>query len=84
VSIIFFYSEILVNLEEALSSLGEYLPSVGVVILYSFESRVGEIHDWLEEHGDKLPAGPSDVDLGVKGLRGKMHSVREKVLLAGA
>ena len=56
----------------------------GVAILYSFGSRAAEIRDWLEGLRDKLPAGPSDADMGVKGLPGKKWSVTEKVYLAGA
>jgi predicted nucleotidyltransferase len=56
----------------------------GVAILYSFGSRDAEIRDWLEGVRDKLPAGPSDADMGVKGLPGKKWSVTEKVYLAGA
>ena len=55
-----------------------------VAILYSFGSRAAEVRDWLEERLDKLPAGPSDADMGVKGLPGKKWSVTEKVYLAGA
>ena len=56
----------------------------GVLTLYSFVSRAAEICDWLEERLEKLPAGPSDADMGVKGLPGKMKSVAEKVDLASA
>ena len=55
-----------------------------VAILYGFGSRAAEVRDWLEKRLDKLPAGPSDADMGVKGLPGKMRSVTEKVHLASA
>ncbi len=55
-----------------------------VAILYSFGSRAGEIRDWLEERIDKLPAGPSDVYLGKKGLPGEKWPVTKKVQLANA
>lgn len=56
----------------------------GIAILYSFGSRAVEIRDWLDEGRAKLPAGPSDADMGVKGLPGKKWSVMEKVHLASA
>ena len=56
----------------------------GAAILYSFGSRAAEVLAWFEERLDSLPPGPSDADIGVKGLPGRKWSVREKVLLASA
>ena len=55
-----------------------------VALLYSFGSRSAEVHEWIDERRENLQAGPSDADIGVKGLSGKKWSVREKVNLAGA
>ena len=43
-----------------------------------------EIRDWLGERRGDLPLGPSDADIGAKGLPGIKWSVEEKVELAGA
>ncbi len=56
----------------------------GVALLYSFGSRAVEIRDWLAEERDEIPPGPSDADIGAKGLPGMKWSVKEKVNLAGA
>ncbi len=55
-----------------------------VVLLYSFGSRAAEVRDWVESQQDRLPAGPSDADIGAKALTGRKWSVREKVQLADA
>ncbi|MCX5913674.1 MAG: nucleotidyltransferase domain-containing protein [Deltaproteobacteria bacterium] len=54
-----------------------------VAFLYSFGSRSAEVREWLEGRRDRLPAGPSDTDIGVQPLAGKKWSVREKVEFAG-
>ncbi len=55
-----------------------------VDILYSFGSRAKEIQSWLNGELDSLPAGPSDVDIGVKPAAGSAFSVHDKVHLAVA
>jgi len=40
----------------------------GVTLLHGFGSRAAEVRDWPEEQLEKLPAGPSDADIGVKGF----------------
>jgi hypothetical protein len=56
----------------------------GVALLYSFGSRAAEVREWVEGQRDRLPAGPSDADMGVKPEPGRKWAVREKVQLAGA
>jgi predicted nucleotidyltransferase len=53
-----------------------------VAMLYSFGSRAAEVRDWIESQQDRLPAGPSDADIGAKALTGRKWSIREKVQLA--
>lgn len=56
----------------------------GVEILYVFGSRAEEVREWLAGIRQELPAGPADVDVGVKVTAGKPFTVREKVHLAQA
>jgi predicted nucleotidyltransferase len=56
----------------------------GVALLYSFGSRAAEVREWVEGQRDRLPAGPSDADMGVKPEPARKWAVREKVQLAGA
>lgn len=49
-----------------------------VNIVYAFGSRAGEVKEWLKGKRSDLPAGPPDVDVGVKGAD---LSVRDKVRL---
>jgi uncharacterized protein YutE (UPF0331/DUF86 family)/predicted nucleotidyltransferase len=51
-------------------------------ILYVFGSRADEVKEWLDGARSNLPAGPADVDIGVKTARGAALSVHEKVRLA--
>jgi predicted nucleotidyltransferase len=51
-------------------------------ILYVFGSRSGEALDWLEDRRERLPPGPSDVDVGVKPTPGVDFDVNKKVELA--
>jgi len=54
----------------------------GIDILYVFGSRADEVRAWLEGTRSTLPAGPADVDVGVKTAPGSSLSVYEKVRLA--
>ncbi len=58
--------------------------SYHVDILVAFGSRAKEVKDWLEGKFSVLPAGPSDVDIGVRPVPGESFSVHEKVRLAVA
>ena len=66
------------------AALDQICRQFDVALLYSFGSRAAEVLGWTEERRDNLPPGPSDADIGVKGLPGRKWSVREKVHLAGA
>jgi hypothetical protein len=66
------------------ATLDQICRQFDVAFLYSFGSRAEEVRDWFEERRDNLPPGPSDADIGVKGIPGRKWSVREKVQLAGA
>ena len=52
-----------------------------VDILYAFGSRASEVQKWLAGEQLHLPAGPTDVDVGVKAAREDRLSVRDKVRL---
>lgn len=67
---------------ERRAALGELCRQLGVGILYVFGSRSIEVRDWLERGTTHLSSGTSDVDIGVKALRGTVWSTREKVELA--
>ena len=56
----------------------------GITALYSFGSRAEHVRDWIEEPQAQLPPGPSDIDIGVKGIPGENWSITEKVELSGA
>jgi hypothetical protein len=71
-------------MNKRLDALVRICGQFGVTLLYSFGSRAGEIRDWLAERRGELPLGPSDADIGAKGLPGIKWSVKEKVELAGA
>jgi uncharacterized protein len=71
-------------MKKRLEDLESICRQFGVTLLYGFGSRAAEMRDWLEERLDRLPPGPSDADVGVKGLPGKMASAAEKVHLAAA
>jgi hypothetical protein len=55
-----------------------------VDIQYVFGSRTCEVQCWLEGETEALPAGPSDVDIGVKPARGAVLAALDKVRLAVA
>ena len=62
--------------------LEEICQSFGLAILYVFGSQAANARDWIEGKLDHLPPGPSDLDVGVKGLSGRSLFVADKVNLA--
>jgi hypothetical protein len=65
-------------------ALADLCSKYPIDILYSFGSRAKEIKVWLDEEIEVIPAGPSDVDIGVKPAAGAAFSVHDKVRLAVA
>jgi len=65
------------------AALDQICRKFDAAFLYSFGSRSAEVREWVEGQRDRLPAGPSDTDIGVQPLAGKKWSVREKVEFAG-
>jgi hypothetical protein len=66
------------------AALKEICEQFGISILYVFGSQAENVRQWVEGQIDRLPDGPADVDIGVKGIAGERWSVRKKVDLAGA
>ena len=71
-----------VQQEERTSTLARLCQELQVSILYAFGSRAREVQEWLEGKRASLPAGPVDVDVGVKPAQGVRLSVHDKVRLA--
>ncbi|HUV90651.1 MAG TPA: nucleotidyltransferase domain-containing protein [Anaerolineae bacterium] len=71
-----------VQQEERTSTLARLCQELQVSILYAFGSRAREVQEWLEGKRASLPAGPADVDVGVKPAQGVRLSVHDKVRLA--
>ena len=65
---------------DRLELLAQLCRQFEVDILYSFGSRSAEVRDWLSGLRTALPAGPADVDIGVRPARS--FSVDDKVRLA--
>lgn len=63
-------------------ALADLCLQYNIEILYAFGSRGKEVKEWLDEKLSGLPAGPSDVDIGVKPVQGVTFSVHDKVRLA--
>ena len=70
-----------VQQEERTSTLARLCQESRVDILYAFGSRAREVQEWLEGKRASLPAGPVDVDVGVKPAQGVRLSVHDKVRL---
>lgn len=71
-------------MNEREAALDQICRQFKVGILYSFGSRAAEVRDWIRGQRDRLPAGYSDADIGVRAIGGKKWSVKEKVQLANA
>jgi len=71
-----------VQQEERTSTLARLCQELQVSILYAFGSRAREVQEWLEGKRASLPAGPVDVDVGIKPAQGVRLSVHDKVRLA--
>ena len=71
-----------VQQEERTSTLARLCQELQVSILYAFGSRAREVQEWLEGKRASLPAGPVDVDVGVKPAQGVRLSIHDKVRLA--
>jgi predicted nucleotidyltransferase len=65
-------------------TLEEICRKFGIVTLYSFGSQAQMVKEWLEDRREDIPKGPSDVDMGVRGIPGNEWLVLKKVQLAGA
>ena len=68
--------------ESRAKALAELCDRFRVGILYAFGSQAGAVREWLTGNRSGLPAGPADVDVGIKVSRETQLSVREKVRLA--
>jgi len=71
-----------VQQEERTSTLARLCQEFQASILYAFGSRACEVQEWLEGKRASLPAGPVDVDVGVKPAQGVRLSIHDKVRLA--
>lgn len=69
-------------METRRESLEQICRAFDLTILYVFGSQAKSARDWIEERVDRLPSHYSDVDIGVKGVPGKIWSVAEKVKLS--
>ena len=65
-------------------ALAEICRQYQLDILYAFGSRAAAVDVWLRGAGERLAAGPPDVDIGVKPARGVRLAVFDKVRLAQA
>ncbi len=71
-------------MSERVEALARLCEQFQVQILYAFGSRAQDARSWLAGSIEKLAAGPSDLDVGVKVRAGTTCSVFEKVRLAQA
>lgn len=53
-----------------------------MAILYAFGSRAAEARRWLHGEAPRLPAGPSDLDIGVRPAPGTYFDMPAKARLA--
>ena len=53
-----------------------------VDIMYVFGSQACEVREWLDEGRSSLESGQTDVDVGLKAVRGARLSVDDKVRMA--